>query len=138
MRISDWSSDVCSSVLSGNNDPLGSAFQYRVSKVAVTVILPFAGTFTVQRAASLLILWLFWLSSMMRVSFRAKSSPACVKSPLIGCVFALLISYRMLVRHLDEERRSRLWTVVLTFTSQPSPVAHASSLISEARSVGQE
>src|SRR3546814_3396578 len=65
---------------------------------------------------------------MMRVSFRAKSSPACVKSTLIGCVFALLISYRMLVRHLDEERRSRLWTVVLTFTSKASPVANASSL----------
>src|SRR3546814_18972018 len=65
---------------------------------------------------------------MMRLSFSAKSSPACVKSTLIGCVFALLISYRMLVRHLDEERRSRLWTVVLTFTLKASPVANASSL----------
>src|SRR3546814_3974626 len=106
--LSRWSG------VSGNTDQLGRPLQYRVSKVAVKVRLPFAGTFTVQRAASLLILWLFWLSSMMRVSFRAKSNPACVKSTLIGCVFALLISYRMLVRHLDEERRSRLWTVVLT------------------------
>src|SRR3546814_2069882 len=75
-----------------------------------------------------MILLLFWLSANMRWSFRAKSSPACVKSTLIGCVFALLISYRMLVRHLDEERRSRLRTVVLTFTSKASPVANASSL----------
>src|SRR3546814_4634261 len=106
--LSRWSG------VSGNTDQLGRPLQYRVSKVAVKVRLPFAGTFTVQRAASLLILWLFWLSSMMRVSFRAKSSPACVKSTLIGCVFALLISYRMLVRHRSEEHTSELQSLMRT------------------------